>query len=409
MDNNPFNMRRFSNIFNPPDDDPLMGAYRKLKFNEPSTAPGRAPSGPTSAEADNDPLSIAIKRLQGGQAANAYREHISKMPTMEAYAPSKTRRFGGALAAAAASFNDPKMGAAIGEKIIDAPYRGALESWQMKGAGLKEQADIEQDDVKGQIEYIKMIRDQQKNQRDYDLNVRKVDIDEEQANTNRLYRQAQIDNFKNQGFREMTDPEGNLILFHPDGRTQNMGPSIEGRKVANQERGTNISAYNAETSRGQLGVSQGNLGIRGQEFGQRQAQDAIQNAARDRQLDISQQSADQSGMNAGSAGFVNAGEVFTANAMAAQEVARSNPKFKDWTLDDQGRPARPGTLWGTNPVDPADPEAREFLQAVEAAKNTILRTRRPGVGAPPRGNVTPPGPIKFGDLPTGGGGGGLKF
>lgn len=408
-DPNAFNMRRFSNIFNPQEDDPLMGAYRKLKFNEPSTAPGRAPSGPISEEADNDPLSLAIKRLQGGQAASAYREHLNKLPTQQEYAPSNLRRFGGALAAAAGSFNDLKSGLAVGEKIIDAPYRTALEDWQTKGAGLKAQADIEQDDVKGQIEYIKMIRDQQRNEALDRRDTRRLELDETRAENDRIYRQAQIDDMKNKNWSETTDDQGNTIMIHPDGRIKNFGPSMAGRQQADRERGTDAQVFSAQT--GRMGTV-GNLNLRGQEFGQRQAQDAIANAARDRQLNISQQSADQAGMNAGSAGFVNAGEVFTANAMAAQEVARSIPKFKDWTIDASGMPARPGTLWGTNPVDPADPEAREFLQAVEAAKNTILRTRRPGVGAPPRGNPTTPppqgmgqGPIKFSDLPSGG----LKF
>ena len=320
----------------------------------------------------------------------------------------RTRRIGGALAAAAGAFNDPKTGAAIGEQIIGAPYRNAIESWQMKGAGLKAQADIESQDVKGQLEYIKMIRDQQKGERDYELSKRKVDIDEEQANTNRLYREAQIENMQQQGWVKDVDAQGNTVMINPRTSEQkNFGPSIEGCRVANAERGTDIAGFNAQTSRGQLGVAQGNLGQRGTEFNYRMGQDEIQNEQRNRQLGISQQQADQFGMNAGSAGFVNAGEVFTANAMAAQEVARTNSKFKDWTIDENGMPARPGTLWGTNPVDPASPEAQEYLRAVEAAKNTILRTRRPGVGAPPRSNVTPPtgmgqGPIKFSDLPTGG-------
>jgi hypothetical protein len=407
-EDNAFNMRRFANIFAPQQDDPLMGAYRKIDFNRGSTTPGRAPSGPVSEEADNDPVSIAMKRLQGGQASNAYREHITKLPTREEYAPSQTRRIGGALAAAAAGFNDPKMGAYVGEQIINAPYRNAMESWQTKGAGLKEQADIEKDDATSQLNYVKAVRQQQVDAETQALARRKVDIDEEQAATNRMYREAQIGKMKTEGFREMTDPEGNVILYHPDGRQQNMGPSIEGRKVANQERATNISAYGAETGRINANTGIGNLNQRGVEFGQRQAQDEIANAARDRQLNISQQNADQSGMNAGSAGFVNAGEVFTANAMAAQEVARTNPKFKDWTIDANGMPARPGTLWGTNPVDPASPEAQEFLRAVETAKQGVLRTRRPGVGAPPRAPAgMGQGPIKFSDLPTGGGG--LKF
>jgi hypothetical protein len=408
FENNPFISRRIGNIFGGPGQDPespFIQAGRKFKFDSPPVQPVNS-KGPTSEEASNDPLSLAMKRLQGGQASSAYREHIGMMPKQEDYAPSRGRRLGGALAAAAAAYKNPQAGAAIGEQIVGAPYRNAVESWQMKGAGLKEQADIESQDVKSQIEYIKRIQEQQQKQREYDLNVRKVDIDEEQANTNRQYRQAQIEDMKDNGWKEDHDPQGNLILYHPDGRMRNMGPTIAGRQQADRERGTDATVYNAQTSRGQLGVAQGNLGMRGQEFNYKMGQDAITNRQADQRIGISQQTADQAGMNAGSAGYVNAGENFTANAMAAQEVARTDPRFAGWSLDEQGMPRKPGNWWGTNAVDPT--EAKDYLAAIETARQNILKTRRPGVGAVP-GRVQPPnlggmgqGPIKFGDLQPGG-------
>ena len=48
---------------------------------------------------------------------------------------------------------------ALGEEIRDAPLRGALDSWKLKGAGLKEQADMEATDTKGQLERFKQILD----------------------------------------------------------------------------------------------------------------------------------------------------------------------------------------------------------------------------------------------------------
>jgi len=406
-EDNAFNMRRFANIFSPQQEDPLMGAYRKIDFNRGQTAPNPI-SGPTSEEADNDPISLALKRMQGGQASAAYREHIGKLPTQEQYAPSRGRRLAGALIAGAASFNDLKSGMALGEKVTNAPYRNALEGWQMKGAGLKEQADIEKDDATSQLNYVKAVRQQQVDAENQALNRRKVDIDEFGANTTRAYREAQIRDMATKGYTHRVGADGNeeMVKVMEDGTVDRigLGPSLAGRTQADRERGTNIQAFGAETSRGQLGVAQGNLNQRGLEFGQRQAQDEIANAARDRQLNISQQNADQSGMNAGSAGFVNAGENFTANAMAAQEVARTNPKFAGWSLDEQGQPRHSSDWFGTNAPDDT---AREYLAAIEARKQEILRTRRP-VGAAPRNNPTTPTqrPIKFGDLPPGGG---LKF
>ena len=412
-EDNPFNARRIASMFGSPGQDPsspFVNAGRRFSLAPRQQAP---PAAAVTQPDTEDPLTAALARLQGGQASAAYREHIGKMPKQEEYAPSRGRRLGGALAAAAAAYKNPVAGAAIGEQITGAPYRNAIDSWQMKGAGLKEQANIESQDVKSQIEYIKRIQEQQQQERQERRDIRRLDIDEMRARTDQTYRQAMINNMATQGWQSMVGADGNRILYKPGEPTQNLGPDIAGRTAANAERGTDISEYNAMTGRGQLGVSQANLGMRGQEFGHRVAQDQILNQDRALGRDIQQQNTDISRQNAGAAGYVNAGEVFTANALAAQEVSRANSKFNDWTLDDNGRPARPGTLYGTNPVDPNSADAKEYLRLVEEAKQGILRTRRPGVGQVP-GRVARPnlggmgqGPIKFGDLPPGEGG--LKF
>ena len=412
---NPFDSRRIANMFAPRDEDPLMGAYRKVRFDQPAVQRMNTSAiTQPEAEARIDPFAQYLERMRGGQAGTAYREHIGKMPTQEAYAPSKTRRFGGALAAAAGAFNDPKMGAQIGEQIINAPYRNALESWQMKGAGLKEQADIESQDVKGQIEWVKRMQDQQRANAVESRDIRRLELDEQKAETDRLYRQAQIRDMTSKGYTQRVGADGNeeMVKVLPNGEIDRipLGPSMAGRQQADRERGTNISAYSAETGRGQLGVSQANLGMRGDEFAHRVQQDEILNQDRATGRSIQQQGVDIQRQNAGSAGYINAGEVFTANAMAAQKVASSNPKFTGWTLDESGQPRGPHDWFGTNAPDQT---AKEFMNAVEEEKKNILSTRRPGVGQVP-GNVTRPnlggmgqGPIKFSDLPTGGGG--LKF
>jgi len=400
-EDNAFNMRRFANIFNPRQEDPLMGAYRKIDFNRPSTAPSPI-SGPSSEEADNDPLSLALKRLQGGQASAAYREHLGKLPTREEYAPSQTRRIGGALAAAAAGFNDVKTGLAIGDQITNAPYRNAMESWQNKGAGLSEQAQMESQDVKSQIEYIKRIQEQQREARTEARDTRRLDIDEENANTTRMYRQAQIENFKTQGFREVTDPQGNMILVHPDGRRMDMGPTMAGREQENRERATNISAYGAETGRINANTGIGNLNLRGDEFNYRQGQDAILNEDRATGRDIQQQNTDIARQNAGAAGLVPAGEQYGADAMAGQAVVREHPEWSGW-FDSDGKLKAQGDFWMHTP----DPRAyAAAVAAVEQKKQQILGTRRPGVGSVPGGRVRAPtlggmggGPLNFNDLP----------
>jgi hypothetical protein len=398
------------------EEDPLLTAIRKQGlFQRPGVQPMNSSSiTQPEAEARVDPVAQYLQRMKGGQATTAYREHLNQMPTREAYAPSQTRRIGGALAAAAGAFNNPKMGAEIGEQIIGAPYRNALESWQMKGAGLSEQADMEQKDIKGQIEYIKRIQDQQQAERDYGLKERSTAADELRAQTDVARQQAQEDNYRRQGWNFYDDANGMRVGDNTTtGEHKVFGPSLAGRTQADRERGTNIQAYSAETGRGQLGVSQANLGMRGDEFAHRVQQDEVLNQDRATGRSLQQQGVDIQRQNAGSAGYINAGEVFTANAMAAQEVARTDSRFQGWSLNEQGMPVKPGSLWGTNPVDPTSQDAKEFLNAVEEKKKNILSSRRPGVGNVPTRAQQPNlggmggGPIKFSDLPPGGGG--LKF
>lgn len=389
-EDNAFNMRRFANMFSgggrEDPNSPFVNAARRF-----SLAPERSVSI-TQPEAEQvqdetDPIMSALSKLRGGQAANAYREHISKMPTQQEYAPSKTRRFGGALAAAAGAFNDPKMGAAIGEQIIGAPYRNALEGWQMKGAGLKEQANIESSDVKSQLEYVKAIRQAQLDAKKYGLDERNVAATELRAQTDVARQKAQEDNYARQGWTFYDTADGMRVGDNTTtGEHKIFGPSLAGRTAANAERGTNIAGYNAETGRIQAGTAQANLGMRGQEFGFAQEMGRGNLAAR-------QEGLRQSGMNAGSAGFVPAGEQYGAEAMATAEALKQNPDWKGW-VDDQGLVKKPGAYWGSGPSG-SDPNYQQFLDAVETAKQRILGTRRPGIGAAP-GRV---GPINFNDLP----------
>ena len=419
---NAFNTRRMSNIFSgagnsQQQQDPLLAAIRKKGlFQQPAVQPMNT-SAITQPEAEQEsPFLRALSRFQGGgQSTAAYKQHLGSMPNYQDYAPSKTRRFGAALAAAAGGFNNVGQGLAIGEQIRDAPYKSALGEWQLKGAGLKEQADIERDDVKSQIEYIKRIQEQQQKEREFGLSERNTAANELRAQTDVARQQAQEDNYKRQGWTFWDNADGMRVGDNSiTGERKVFGPSIAGREQANRERATNISAGHLGVAQGNLGVAQGNLGMRGQEFGYRQQQDAINNALNERRVANAEYGTDISAQNAGAAGFVNAGENFTANAMAAQEVARTNPRFAGWALDESGMPVKTGTLWNSS-VDTNSQDAKDYLAAVETAKQRIISTRRPGVGQVPGRRVAPPslggmggGPLKFGDLNPGGGGG-LKF
>lgn len=374
---------------NPSDD--IGNVFRRAgqDFSQP------LPSRRTAPQQTEDPFMAALSRLGGsrGDATSAYREHIGKMPKSEQYAPSKMRRLGGALAAAAIALKNPAAGAAMGQHITDAPYRNALESWQMKGSGLKEQADIESQDVKGQLEYIKQIREHQKSEATEARDIRRLELDERNAGTMEAYRQAQIADMENNDWIKDTDAQGNTVLYHPDGRVRNMGPSMAGREQANRERGTDIAGMNAATNRmgvsGNLGLRGAELGLSGQRFQHQQGVDIANLEARNRGLDISQQ-------NAGAAGFIPAGEQFQAESLAVRDALKINPDWAGWVNPD-GTIKKPSdySSFGAGAPNPAtDPTYQQFLATVEAAKQKRQGVRRPGVGVP--GNV---GPISFNNLP----------
>ena len=123
------------------------------------------------------------------------------MPKPEDYAPSKWRRLGAALTAGAASFGrDPGNAMALGSEVRDAPLKSAVGSWQLKGAGLKEQADIEAQDIETQRDYVKAMRERYKDelaqfneQRDYEAKLEDQKIALRNAETTERYWNAQID------------------------------------------------------------------------------------------------------------------------------------------------------------------------------------------------------------------------
>lgn len=143
----------------------------------------------------------SLDELYGeGPALKQYQDYLTKAPVREQYQPSKLRRIGAAIAGGLTGLSDPRAGIAVARQTVDAPYRDAVEDWQMKGAGLRAAADIEaQRDAKRQG-YFKAIMDWNEKTAENVRKNREVDIKAFDADTarNRSNWEFQIQNAKNQ-------------------------------------------------------------------------------------------------------------------------------------------------------------------------------------------------------------------
>lgn len=364
--NNPFALRRFGNIFGGGQQNQGLGGFRDygfLKADEPADPVMNARTSQTT-----DPYGPYVNPYRG-QAAEAYRSHLAAMPDQADYQPSKTRRLGAALTAAAAAFGRNPNAAEMGANVRDANYRGAMNEWGLKGAGLKEQASIEAQDVKGQLDYAKFVREQAQKDREHELNVRKAESDIANNQSLANYRTAQIENLKQQGWKEMYSPKGELIYVNPaTGERRSFGMSFKGTelgldldRLADQQARTQYMGQNAQTyARG---------------------------------VDASIDRANQQG-------YIGAEEQFKADASAVMNVLKAHPEWKGW-VKGGNQVKGPGDYWGSAPTQQT-PGYKEFLAAVEAEKRRILNQRRSGgVPMPPGGLPGAGGVLNFDDLEEG--------
>lgn len=88
--------------------------------------------------------------LGSGPAAEALKSHMGQVPNPNDFAPSIAKRGVSALAAALAGFgqNSALAGASLGNNMIEAPYRHALDNYNKKAKSLGEVAELEENERK---------------------------------------------------------------------------------------------------------------------------------------------------------------------------------------------------------------------------------------------------------------------
>ena len=393
---NPFDLRRFASLASPQEQSPLPKAYRNVSFGSPEVGPiPRAqPAAPQQT-----PLQAALSRFTGTTAAtDAYRQHLTELPQGGDYAPSKWRRLGAALTAGAGTMARNPKALEVAEGMRDAPFKNALTNWQLKGAGLKEQADMEATNTKGQLAYIESLRKQANEDED---NRRQNALAESTITANA----AKIANYENQGWTKDYGPDGTILMIKGNKIIDTGIKSAKSTDITNDAtrlryEGTRVGNDTERTRQGGERVKQGwqNVAQGWAGVGQRQEGLGIEHErvglAREGLTDtqkrtgIMQKDSDVRTANAGTS-YSAPGSNDEAEAVAARRIARTNPAYAKY-LDDKGFIKVPADYPESNwynpgswmneaaPTTATDPTFKAFTDAVEAEKQKIIGTRRPG-------------------------------
>jgi len=376
---NAFDIRRLGQIFSGQQDSPLLKAYRGVSFGPTNTGSQAASTPDQAISNDQDPVMAALSRIGNGHATDAYRAHLAQLPNAADYAPSKWRRLGAALTAGAGSFGrQPQNAMNLGEQIRDAPLRGALESWQRKGVGLKAQADMEADDVNGKLDTVKQMREYlQKN-----IENKRAD---DAAEVNKKYREAQINNLEAGGWEKLYDQEGNTIYYNPKtGERRNLGPSDKTAEIGQRNRGLNQT--DRSLGQGDERIKQGAAGV--QQGWKRVEQAERGLGLQERSVATGEKNATTAATSATSLaenrGFLAPQTNDAATTIATRNIVTKYPQFKGW-VNDQGMIRLPGeyshgNFFGYGDEDVPDPKTtpnyQTFLDLVEAERQKVISAKR---------------------------------
>lgn len=192
-----------------------------------------------------------------GPAASAYRQHLSTMPQYQQ--PTKMNRVGAALVGVSEGL---RSGGAAGfqaaQEATQAPYRRALDEWGLKEQALSRDADFEDKMSGRRIEFMQQARQLAKDDREYRKWMDEFDFKKQQEINDENQRTAEREHWKSQGWKEYTDDQGNLHIYHPGqpGSDKVMGPTskktdwtYESGRLKASQRSNEISAGSLQVSR----------------------------------------------------------------------------------------------------------------------------------------------------------------
>lgn len=298
--------------FGQPEPNPIESLGSRLKFggdrNLADVDVTENPSNP------NEPKFSATKALF---------EHLNATPKREDHQLSKMGTFAAALSGAAAGFKDPAQGVAIGSQMREAPFRRAMEEYGAKLPGLSMAADLESQTYGRDIAYQKMLSDHAQGVGKLRNDARGLDIEEGKLNetiaNNKRDFDLNTERYKNEGWKEFTDDQGNMWMVNPqlpEGQNRRqIGKSIKSREVgalesnaAANKTSANASMVNANTNASRL--QNVDIPVGQSTVGRNNALNTLTNEQVARSQDIDPQ------------------EQIYAQSLATKEAVESNP---DWT------------------------------------------------------------------------------
>ena len=146
------------------DEESLNDPYKNIRFN-PQNAPENEPSygGNTYRDVSKTPtrgMNNFDQTQFSSPAMERYLEHASNVPLRENYSPSIWHRIVGSLAGAVSGgTKGPLAGIESAERVLEMPYRRAVEDYEFKGQGLEAGAKLEQTKQKQRLDYMKAVND----------------------------------------------------------------------------------------------------------------------------------------------------------------------------------------------------------------------------------------------------------
>jgi hypothetical protein len=347
---NPFLARRQQNVFAP---NPATPSRTRFGADlTPSNFDSGSVTTPGTPKKDDERYYDDISNMMSnvGPGIKAYRDFLTQMPNREDYQPGKWDRAAAALSGLAAGMRDPEKGVRVASSIRDAPYQEAMQDYAVKGSGLKERADMEQEELNSKLRALQNARALGLKYDEYDLKRR-----EAQAKMDNDAAHVQIDQSRAETYAKSIGKK------HYTGTPQQDGSVLWTNDQDPND--THIGAGKSIAS-GQLGVSRTNAGAnvqRANTSATAATETERHNRAMEKRptaLDRPQSPKDQS----------------EAEGMALDELSL-DPEFKDFII-----PARSADDFPQPVEDDGSESYAAFLEMLNARKNAILQgkgNRRP--------------------------------
>lgn len=153
---NPFDAFRARNMLNP------LGptaAPKRFGQDYPTTPMPRLQTQP-SMQDDSSRYYDEMERLQNnvGPGLQAYKDYLTRLPKREDYRPTVWTRIASALTGASMGLRNPAEGVQAAQDLNSSDYRSAVADYANEGIGLKERANLEQDELDSKIRALSNAR-----------------------------------------------------------------------------------------------------------------------------------------------------------------------------------------------------------------------------------------------------------